>query len=554
MRDPLQDRLIALCRWRRAARWATAAAMFGLAATCGIAALFWLDWQADLSRPLRLLAIVAWAGALGVMVRVAILPLLRRRESAVDMALEIERQQHIDSDLVAALQFQSPEAARWGSRQLESAVVEYVSDLGPHLHVDERAVLRPLRYLAAALLFACLGLLAAAWLHADHARAFVNRLFLGNAAYPTNTEIVSLAVNGLPIEISEPPEKSRPLRVAYGRSVRFEVRGDRALPEGGCVWLAPIGDGEPTEVPLTPHSGSPGVFVGELPRHVESLRYHVELGDARTPDRDLWAVELPVVTLSFQATPPAYAVASSPTDVGDTGNRVISVIQGTRISVRLVARNKALRKAILTLGDEQFAFSPEGESLRSWQLQPEGTPLSAVHESQPYKIQVVDEDGFALPEPIEGTIHINADRPPRVSAALVTTHVLPTGKPSLRYGAADDYGVAQVRVRCQVAGSMREYLSDIPLAEPHAKVVQGQYRLDLAKMEVVKGDELLLTLEAVDYRGTLPGATTITEPPPLKLIVTDERGVLAAMAESDQRSARQLETIIQRELGIGGEP
>jgi hypothetical protein len=66
----------------------------------------------------------------------------------------------------------------------------------------------------------------------------------------------------------------------------------------------------------------------------------------------------------------------------------------------------------------------------------------------------------------------------------------------------------------------------------------------------MKGDQLKVTVEAVDYRGSLPGKSAASEP--LSLFVTDERGVLAAMVESDQRSARQLDAIIERQLGIGG--
>ena len=42
-------------------------------------------------------------------------PFLGVRETELDMALLVERQQQIDSDVVAALQFETPEARRWGS-------------------------------------------------------------------------------------------------------------------------------------------------------------------------------------------------------------------------------------------------------------------------------------------------------------------------------------------------------------------------------------------------------------------------------------------------------
>ena len=51
-------------------------------------------------------------------------PWLAKRESDIDMALLVERQNKIDSDLVAALQFESPEAKGWGSVRLEDAVID----------------------------------------------------------------------------------------------------------------------------------------------------------------------------------------------------------------------------------------------------------------------------------------------------------------------------------------------------------------------------------------------------------------------------------------------
>src|SRR5262245_12545308 len=56
------------------------------------------------------------------------IPLLRRSESVTDMALMIEGEQRIDSDLIAALQFESPQSAGWGSHDLQHAVIDYVAD------------------------------------------------------------------------------------------------------------------------------------------------------------------------------------------------------------------------------------------------------------------------------------------------------------------------------------------------------------------------------------------------------------------------------------------
>ena len=78
---------------------------------------------------------------------------------------------------------------------------------------------------------------------------------------------------------------------------------------------------------------------------------------------------------------------------------------------------------------------------------------------------------------------------------------------------------------------------------------KGTYKLDLASLKLAKGDQVRLTLEVTDYRGATPGQSAVSEP--LVLHVTDESGVLAAISESDERSARQLDAIIKRQLGIG---
>ena len=74
--------------------------------------------------------------------------------------------------------------------------------------------------------------------------------------------------------------------------------------------------------------------------------------------------------------------------------------------------------------------------------------------------------------------------------------------------------------------------------------------IDLASYQLVKGDELRIVLEADDERGTAPSQTGKSEP--LVLEVTDRNGILAGLLETDQQSAKQLDAIIERELGIGG--
>ena len=67
--------------------------------------------------------------------------------------------------------------------------------------------------------------------------------------------------------------------------------------------------------------------------------------------------------------------------------------------------------------------------------------------------------------------------------------------------------------------------------------------------ELAKGDRLRLTVEAVDYRGNLPGESYLSDP--LVLEISDESGVLSAISEADERSEERLTDIIKQQLGIG---
>jgi hypothetical protein len=93
-----------------------------------------------------------------------------------------------------------------------------------------------------------------------------------------------------------------------------------------------------------------------------------------------------------------------------------------------------------------------------------------------------------------------------------------------------------------------ETILEVPAGQ-EARTLRGTHALDLAPLKLKAGDRLTIAVEALDFRGTLPGKPALSEP--LVFDVTDERGVLAAMAESDERSAEKLDAIIQRQLGIG---
>jgi hypothetical protein len=409
----------------------------------------------------------------------------------------------------------------------------------------------------------------------NHAAAFLNRLLLGSRHYPTRTVIEEIAINDQNVPVA--PADAAPVKCPYGLGLRFKVHASGDEPEQGRVELTSTHSGLKTTVDLKKQSSAADglvVYQGELPKLVDSVEYALYLGDAWTDPAQLDVIPLPIVETKLTPTPPSYARGAEKKTDAPEGARQIAVLEGSRVDVAIACRNKRLREATLRIGDETYAFKSTQASsapAQQWSLPLEGTPLARVAGPLRYEIHVLDEDGMHLEHPIEGFIRIRADQRPRISADVVTRFVLPTAEPAIEFQTTDDYGISQLLVHVQaVAGQGEQTGFESPPTEPAepepvktmtlralaAPLVHEQlplkdtYRLKLTPLGLKKGDQLKVTLEAIDYRGSdTPGQSALSEP--LVLQVTDESGVLAAISESDERSARQLDAIIQRQLGIG---
>lgn len=544
--SPLRGRLRRIARHRallRAARQACRALWIGLAL---VAVVFVLDYSFNLRATPRFAVAMTAAG-----VWAALLWKDReRRSGAIDSDLEtalwLEQQHALENDLVAALQFERPEATDWGSRQLKDAVVAYVGQFSGELDadwtIDRRALHRQAMFAGAAMFVAAIVTLVAPL----HVRALIERLAMQPVRYPTATRMATVTINGQPVlwQDSETPV----FRLPYGQPVFVQVSAEGIVPAAGTVLLRSGVDQVATEAPLEPDEANDTRFNYLVSRLVENVEFSLRLGDDATDPVCIQAIPLPVVTVSLDASPPPYARASAAPPVG---SHQLAVVEGTDVTIHVECANKDLRAAACTIGEQRFALQSMNDR-RHWTLAPANTPLATVRELTRYEIEVVDEDGLQLAEPIQGSIRIKADRPPRVTAAVVTQHVLPTGKPRISFGATDDYGIADIRMRCLIQradGTSDEVTSDLPLQEPTPRLAQGRWPFDLRELKLVKGDQLKVTLEATDWRGDTPGKMSSSES--LVFFVTDERGVLAAMSEADQRTARQMDAIIQRQLGLG---
>jgi hypothetical protein len=555
-------------------RIADGVAGLALVLLAALVADFLADWTIGFSRGQRLALLIAFV-LLGLWaLRRFVWPPLLAMESIIDLALQVERRQGIDSDLVAALQFESAEARSWGSAQLETATVEQVAEASPRWKLDPGPTNVRLNRRLGVLAVAAVAIGLASASYPEFASAFLNRFLLGTAHYPTRTTIIRVVINGLE---AVGPEATRAARqIPFGSALKIEVESAGESPDAGELRLVAATGGGATSIPLVAAERTPaddglpavqreqsgashgqgtasGFYRAEIARLTENVSFQVFVGDAWTEPALLTVISPPVVSLELEQTPPPYATSAKAARRA-AGSRQLSVIEGSAVSVTVRCANKALAKAELVIGSERFALAAQDAEKRVWKL-PGNTPLARVAEPVAFDVEIVDADDMTTEQPLHGHIYIEADRPPRVAAAIVTERVLPGAHPGIAWGAADDYGLTEIRLSLQITRSggaveqQTQAVRTVPAGEQPVPVLRGKYVLDLKPFKLSKGDEVRVTLEAVDFRGDQPGTAARSDP--LLFTVTDESGILAGLIEADEKSARQLDQIITRQLGIG---
>jgi len=559
----LRQQLVNVRRRRHSTRVAAAWLAMGLALCWTLVGIFLLDWQLTMSRPQRLVALAIGAGAVAWTWRRFARPLLARREGDLDVALLIQREQKIDSDLVAALQFELPEAVRWGSPHLERAVIDRVAQFSRREDVGERLTHgEPLVRRGLLLAVTLAALIAAVAWQPRYAGTFLLRLAFASRHYPTATQIDEVQLNG---QIVTDGEK---IRAGYGQPIRFAVRASGEMPaDVRKITLRPAAGGSTRPIELTASTAADGqkLFTGELPQLVDTLEYQVYLGDAWTDPSTVEVIPLPVVETQLTATPPEYARSAQPASAAKSqgGYRQLSVLEGSRVDLRIRCANKGLQSAVLSIDKKHFPLQAVDQDRREWALPEKDSALARVEKPLRYEVEAIDEDGLQLPHPLDGYIHTQTDRPPVVAAAVDVQFFLPTtGLPHIHYSASDDYGLSRLRLIVQIVrdGSTtpdapREPiplpgpLPDQPVLRPNLPLA-GIYRLPLDQFKLTKGDQVQVTVEATDYRGDQPGKTTHSEP--LLLHITDESGIMAALGDADLRAAQQMDALIQRQTETGG--
>lgn len=550
--EGLRTRLHQLRAWRTAVRWGNAWAVLIIALLAFWAIAFLLDWSLHFDWWLRAVVLVGWGTGLAAVVHRWMWPWLKIRESLSEVALSVERAHDIDSDLVAALEFEEEHSPVWGSPRLTAAVVNYVADFSESLDVFRgfqfEGLPRRAGLAGVGLLLGCVLVVTCP----QEMQAFWNRFWLGTARYPTRTVMTELLINGQSVPVHHPGL----VRIALpqGQPLNLAVRFTGEVPSQVVAEVRGLASRERAEWKLT--ASSDDQFGWQVSQLMESIVLRIQAGDAESDRIQIDVVPLPVVELSWKVTPPDYARSSAPKSVA-AGTRALSALQGSNVDLRVIGLNKLLKSVELQLGEQRHALNVDrSRSPAEWSL-PAETALEALAAPQSYQLFVTDLDGLSPQPPILGEIRLLTDRVPRVAVAVVSRKVLPTATPVMTFGATDDFGIKSVTAQVVVISGEGEPQTTSEVIWPKSTssapsptlTVRGEHKLQLAPLQLQKGDEVRVTIVAADERGSFPSQTGLSEP--LIFEVTDRNGILESLLEIDQQSAKQLDEIIERELGIG---
>lgn len=494
------------------------------------------------------------------------------RTSILDLALGVERRHGIEGDLVAALQFEEGKAT--GSPQLQSAVIEYVSQLNRDIDVFAGFDASPLKRRLASVAAMLLAMVVGYFLLPGHFQTFLSRLALADQPYPTQTQIEQLYVNGQEIVWpetrlagNEPPE----VVVGYGKPVSFEVLCGGVRPST-CRILLREQSGEQTALDMLVSDDAAEKFTLELPRLIETVDLWVEAGDARSRMAQLRLIPLPLLEIELEVTPPGYASPGEELLVFNTPN--ISVLEGSRakltvksdrpleqVEIEILRMGQPIKLQLESLDYERQTWGL-GNSMRPGYEQRQGSlpfdpesPLEDLRETLTYKLTAVDQHGLSPQGTPRGTIRVMTDKAPRAVASMIHKVVLPGAQPQLRLKVDDDFGLAGVHLELRVERNMETVLEEKVSLNQELALTPGQTTLEqshalaLSRWKLQPGDRLQITFAAQDDRGVNPGKLGRSEP--LVLEIADESGVLAAISEADQQSEQLLGELIQRQLGIG---
>jgi len=511
-----------------------------------LAVWFGLDYLFRLNPTQRVLMVVLTLPWIVFAIGRSIAQLKKVPASLIDVALSVEKYHGIDGDFVAALQFESGHAI--GSRQLQDAVIQYVSELNRDINVfeqfDGQTVWNRLGVIA--LIVACIA--AIVGIFPTHSSTFTHRMLLADARYPTQTQIEVIRINGQPVA------PDTPVTIGFGNELALELVWRGKNPTRSIVQVQ-NSKGSTSELDLTPNQSGAKSLSHVVPRITESAMLTFYAGDAYSETYQIETIPLPALQVDLEIVPPKYAQEIELASTHSTSNA--TVLAGSDVRMTISAdREMQDMQFKLRRGPtlSEITLAKQSGAQHSWSLAENESLLFDLTETTTYELTGIDRHGLSPAAPMRGTIRVVPDRAPVASMRTIHHLVLPSAKPILRYRASDDFGLAQLRLQVRLRKFGKPYhTAEFPLASwtsaSATKTIEDETSIDLSQWQLEIGDTVEVQLLANDFRGSNEEWTGTSEP--LFLEVADEGAVLAAIAESDEQSERMLGELIRYQLEMG---
>ncbi len=497
------------------------AVLYGVVEVVGLAAaslavLFLLDRWLSLPAGVRLLFLAILVVGLGALAYRKILRPLRRRLTAEDAAVAVERRfEEFDGRLLSTLELEGDALASDRNvsvdlverlREETARIVDGVSFRG----IFELRHLRRIALGAAVMLAIDVGYGA---LRPDLAGIFLARLVGGDVRWPQRIFLqvefpgaaenftVARDADGRPTGVRIARGASLPVTVrARGEAPRFvELRTEAESGRSGSLQLTPTAGGE---------------WVGRFRNVREGFVFHAHDGDPNDDGREI-PVEVftppGVASITSELTFPAYTgLARRREDRGDVEAPV-----GT--SVRLeIATSGAVAAGRIEFDDDAppVALTPVEASAGVW------SGGFEVVESLSYTVHLEAENGFRNLDPVTYAVIAVKDRAPTVRVlepARAHVEVTAEGIVPFRVVVDDDYGIGAVDLAMNAFGVEATRATDLrddvgPEASERRRIVYSHLDLpattfeheDGARVPQV-GDSYTYALRVTDNRASADG-------------------------------------------------
>ncbi|MGA1223107.1 MAG: hypothetical protein ACO31E_00910 [Phycisphaerales bacterium] len=539
-----------LARVARVIRVVGASSSLVMLGVSGVACAAGLDALVRFPMPLRWAILVGLVAIVAVDLRRFVIPALRFRPQAVDIALRIERMRpELTGRLASAVEFERSGEAR--ARALAGRALRDAEERASGMSFRQVLRLRPsLARLGGAL--ACVLAVAAFFAVEPHYASIALRRVLmpwSDAVWPARTAVEGLVADGTVAARGRP--FALRARLTEGEADRERVRAEFRMWRDGAA-------GEWMDVALARQPS------GEFERFVDADGERLEVrfltSDAATEPVTVRLVDPPAVaSAAVTVTPPAYAAEVVPERrelLGDAGGvRGIlrdAVLEGSSLRIELeLTREVPLGegRSRVTVSRSGAASEDSGEGVDAEVAVDADDPTKwtvMVSADGPARIAVlpIDADGIEADEEIVIAFDTVSDRPPTATMAepLQDESVVADARIAMRADARDD--LALTRAGIEIATRIGKDGSEgMVFDEAHAITgvmidATTERMLDLSSLGLAAGDSVVLRAYAEDALDA--HARVRSAPRTLRVVGEDEferqiRGTFAGVRRDAMR-------------------